>query len=140
MSISIISTPDAPAPSGAYSQAVVANGLVYTGGMAPIDMASGELVTGDAAAETRLVMENLAVVLKAAGSSLDHVMKATVHLHELDRDWATFDAAFKEFFPKGAPARTTVGSKLGGFLVEIDLVAVAPGDDGDLARVSDSQR
>ncbi|MGW9438069.1 RidA family protein [Streptomyces sp. NPDC055607] len=127
MNIRVVDTADAPAPSGAYSQAVIAGGLVFTGGMAPIDVATGELVTGDAAAETRLVMRNLARVLEAAGTSMASVVKATVHLHELDRDWGAFDEAFGEFFAEGrAPARTTVGSRLGGFLVEIDLVAVLP--------------
>lgn len=118
-----IRTEHAPAPAGAYSQGVVIGDVVYTAGMGPIDPATGAVVGDDVVAQTRQVMANLAGVLAAEDLGLEHVVKATVHLAELRRDFAAFNEVYREYFTEPYPVRTTVGSTLSGFLVEIDFVA-----------------
>ncbi|HEY3502634.1 MAG TPA: Rid family hydrolase [Actinocatenispora sp.] len=119
-----IRTDGAPAPAGGYSQGVAAGGFVYTAGMGPIDPATGKVVGEDVATQTRQVMANLAAVLAERNLTFDHVVKATVHLEELHRDFADFDAAYRESFEGTTPpVRTTVGSDLNNILVEIDFVA-----------------
>lgn len=117
-----VSTTAAPAPAGAYSQAVVAGDLVYTAGFGPQDPVTGEVPEG-VAAQTRQVLKNLEAALIAAGSDLSRIVKTTVHLATLD-DWAAFDQAYGEALPQPYGARTTVGSELPGILVEIDAVAL----------------
>ncbi|BCJ27428.1 reactive intermediate/imine deaminase [Actinocatenispora sera] len=117
-------TDQAPAPAGGYSQGVAIDGFVYTAGMGPIDPATGKAVGDDVATQTRQVMKNLGAVLAQRGLGFEHVVKATVHLQELHRDFAEFDKAYREFFTADpAPVRTTVGSDLNNILVEIDFVA-----------------
>lgn len=119
-----VTTTSAPQPAGAYSQAVVVGNLVFTAGFTPKDPATGTMPDGTAE-QTRQVLRNLTAVLAAEGLTLAHVVKTTVHLADLG-DWAEFDAAYAEFFSDPLPARTTVGSTLAGFRVEIDAVAVRP--------------
>lgn len=71
------------------------------------------------------MLRNLSGILAERDLTLDHVVKVTVHLADLDRDFPAYDAAYREFFSDPKPARTTVGSTLAGILVEIDLVAYA---------------
>jgi len=118
-----IRTGGAPAPAGGYSQGLVAGDYLYTAGMGPVDPRTGEVVGDDVAAQTRQVMENLRAVLDARGLTLDHVVKSTVHLQELRRDFAAYDAVYRSYFTPPFPVRTTVGSDLMNILVEIDLVA-----------------
>ncbi len=118
-----IRTDQAPPPAGSYSQAVRAGKFVYTAGMGPADPATGKIVGDDVATQTRQVMTNLAAVLKEAGLGFEHVVKATVHLQELHRDFAGFDEIYREYFTAPYPVRTTVGSQLNNILVEIDFVA-----------------
>lgn len=113
----------APAPGGAYSQAIEANGFLYTAGFGPIDPQTGDIVGDEVGEQTRQVMRNIGAVLQAAGLGFDDVVKATVHLADVARDFAGFNAAYAEFFTDGFPVRTTVGSTLPRILVEIDVVA-----------------
>ncbi|GAS92812.1 Rid family detoxifying hydrolase [Mycolicibacterium brisbanense] len=122
----IISTTLAPRPAGAYGQAVVASGFVFTAGMAPVDPQTGEVIGTGIGEQTRHTLDNLQAVLQAAGSDLDRIVKVTVHLEDVERDWAEFDSVFGERFGTHRPARTTVGSRLGDILVEIDAIALAP--------------
>jgi reactive intermediate/imine deaminase len=117
-----ISTSDAPKPGGSYSQAMVVGDFVWTAGFGPHDPATGELPEG-IAAQTRQALRNVEAALNAAGSGLDRVVKATVHLSTLD-DFPAFDEAYRAVLPGPLPVRTTVGSQLAGILVEIDVVAV----------------
>lgn len=112
----------APRPAGAYSHAVSAHGLLFTAGFGPQDPATGE-VAEDVGAQTRQVLRNVETVLADAGLDLTDVVKATVHLQHLKRDFADFDAAYNEVFGDTHPVRTTVGSDLMDILVEIDVVA-----------------
>ena len=120
-----VATKDAPHAIGPYSQAVKANGLLYTSGQIALDPATGELVQGDFSAQARRVFENMKAVLHASGSSFDKVTKATVYLSDL-ANFSTLNAIYAEYFGNHKPARSTVGvSQLPrGAQVEIDLIAV----------------
>lgn len=115
----------APTPVGPYSQAIVAGGFVFASGQIPLDPASGKLVAGDIEVQTARVLDNLSKVLEAAGSSLDHVVRASVYLADL-ADFPRVNAVYARYFsadPK--PARTTVqvAALPLGAGVEIDAIA-----------------
>lgn len=120
-----VHTPDAPAAIGPYSQAVVANGMVFCSGQIPMDPQTGQLVTGDVGAQTRLVLSNLSAVLAAAGSSLGQVVKCTVFLKSMD-DFAAMNAVYEDAFGTARPARAAVEvSRLPKDVdVEIDAIAL----------------
>lgn len=123
-----VSTPDAPAAIGPYSQAVVANGLVFCSGQIALDPVTGQLVgQGDVAAQTRQVLANLEAVLRAAGASMDRVVKCTVFLKSMD-DFATMNAVYAEAFGAARPARAAVQvARLPRDVdVEIDAIAALP--------------
>lgn len=123
MSIEGISTTSAPSPVGPYSQGVVANGFLYTAGFGPQDPTTGA-ISDNVVEQTRQVLRNIRAVLEAHGASMDDVVKATAHLQNIDRDFAAFNSAYREFFvAQPYPVRTTVGSTLANILVEIDVVA-----------------
>lgn len=126
MSRKQVTTELAPGPAGPYSQAIVGNGLLYTAGQTPHDPVSGDTVGTTIEEQTLQAMKNLGAVLAAHGLDFSHVVKATVHLHHPGRDFDGFNAVYEKFVESPYPARTTVGSFLGDFLVEIDVVAVVP--------------
>jgi 2-iminobutanoate/2-iminopropanoate deaminase len=113
---------EAAAPIGPYSQGLVVGDFLYTSVMGPLDTA-GELVGTDVATQTHQVMRNLGAVLAAHGLGFDDVIKATVHLQHVKRDFAAYNEAYKTYFTQPYPVRTTVGSELLDILVEIDFVA-----------------
>ena len=119
-----VATNDAPMAIGPYSQAVKLNGMAYLSGQIALDPATGKLVEGDFATQARRVFENLKAVLRAAGTSLDRVVKATVYLTDLG-NFQTLNAIYAEYFGEHKPARSTVGvAQLPrGAAVEIDLIA-----------------
>jgi len=119
-----IRTDGAPAPGGGYSQAIRRGNLLYTAGLGPHDPRTREVVGADIAAQTRQTLRNLQAVLAAGGAAFEDVVKVTVHLQDVRRDFAGFDAAYRAVMPEPRPARTTVGSQLAGILVEIDMLAV----------------
>jgi 2-iminobutanoate/2-iminopropanoate deaminase len=122
----IIFTEKAPKALGPYSQAVKANGFIFTAGQGPIDPATGKLIEGDTATQTLRVMENLKAIVEAAGSSLDRAVKATVYLKDM-QDFATMNEVYGRYFPQNPPARTTIqAARLPlDIRVEIDLVVLA---------------
>lgn len=122
MTARTVRTSEAPQPAGAYSQGRVVDGLLFTAGFGPQDPATGE-IAADVGGQTRQVLRNLAAVLAVEGATLAEVVKVTAHLQDLDRDFAAYDAAYRECFSPPYPVRTTVGSTLAGILVEIDVVA-----------------
>lgn len=125
---SIVSTPDAPAAIGPYSQAVVHGGVVYTAGQIALDPATGEMVGGgEAAVETEQVMKNLAAVLKAAGSGFEHALRCDVFVADLG-DYAAVNEVYARFFGEGAPSRLAVEvAKLPkDARVEIACIAAVP--------------
>ncbi len=120
----IIHTEKAPKAIGPYSQAVCINGLVYTAGQVGLDPASMEIVEGGVEAQTRQVLNNLTQVLEASGSDMQHVIKTTVFLAEMN-DFAAMNAIYGQFFPENPPARSTVAvaGLPKGARVEIEVVA-----------------
>ncbi len=122
----IVKTDQAPPAIGAYSQAVVANGLVFAAGQLALDPRTGQLVQGDARAQTKRVMENIKAVLAAAGSSMEKVVKTTIFLRDLN-DFGVVNEIYGEYFQENPPARSTVQvAKLPReAAVEIEVVALA---------------
>ena len=120
----VVQTSEAPEAVGAYSQAISANGLVFCSGQVAIDPASGELLQGSVADQTRRCLENLSVVLEAAGTALPHVLKVTAYLADMN-DFPEFNDAYSRFFSADPPARATIGvSGLPkGARVEIECIA-----------------
>ena len=123
-SSTIVATPDAPAAIGPYSQAVKADGWVFTAGQIPLDPSTMKLVEGDISVQTERVMKNLSAILAAAGSSMDRVVKTTCFLLNLE-DFPAFNAVYSMWFPASPPARSTVQvARLPmGVLVEVECVA-----------------
>jgi 2-iminobutanoate/2-iminopropanoate deaminase len=102
-----ITSPDAPNPAGAYSPALRVGQLLFIPGQIPIDPATGQLVTGDAAVHARRSMENLGALLKAAGLSFNHVVRTTVFLADMN-DFAAVNEVYASYFGDPKPARVTV--------------------------------
>lgn len=125
MQIDVISTPDAPAAIGPYSQAIRTNGFVYTSGQVPLDPATGELVGGSFEDQVHRVFHNLQAVLTAAGTGFNRVLKATVYVTDL-KNFGTLNSIYASYFGDHKPARTTVEVPAlpKGATVEIDLVAL----------------
>jgi 2-iminobutanoate/2-iminopropanoate deaminase len=120
-----VSSGRAPAAIGPYSPAIRAGGFVFCSGQIALDPASGQLVGADVAEQTRQVLRNLAEVLRAAGGSLDDVVKTTVYLADFN-DFAAMNTAYGEFFHGPAPARSTIqAARLPrDARVEIDAIAL----------------
>lgn len=120
-----VATSEAPKAIGPYSQAVKANGFVYTSGQIALDPASGNLVDTSFDDQVHRVFKNLKAVLHAAGSDFSQVLKATVYLTDMN-NFPALNAIYAEYFGEHKPARTTVGvAQLPkGGAVEIDLVAL----------------
>jgi 2-iminobutanoate/2-iminopropanoate deaminase len=110
-------------PAGAYSPAVRAGSLVFLSCQVPKDLRTGETVGDDVRQQTRVVVENAALALAAAGASLDDVVAVTAYLADIG-DWDAFNEAYRELFRPPYPTRTTVGAGLHGFLVELSMIAV----------------
>jgi reactive intermediate/imine deaminase len=125
MDVTPIRTEAAPAPAGAYSQGLAAGPFVFTAGMGPLDPVTRAVIGETVAQQTDVVLDHLATVLGHRGLGLGDVVKMTVHLQHLRRDFAEFDAAYRRRMSEPFPVRTTVGSDLNGILVEIDAVALA---------------
>jgi 2-iminobutanoate/2-iminopropanoate deaminase len=121
----VISTPHAPQAIGPYSQAIRANGLLFVSGQIPVDPATQQIVEGGVARQTEQVITNLEAILKAAGSSLDKVVKTGVFLKDMG-EFAAMNEVYQRFFPSSAPARSTVEvARLPKDVrVEIDAIAL----------------
>lgn len=119
-----VKTDKAPAAIGPYSQAVVANGFLYSAGQIALDPGTGQLMEGDIDAQTERVMENLQAVLDAAGASWGQVVKTTVYLHDMAH-FPKVNDIYARWIGDARPARSTVQVTAlpRGALVEIDLVA-----------------
>ncbi len=124
MTIQIVSTDQAPAAIGPYSQATIVGNLIFTAGQIALDPDSGEVVPGDVAAQTERVMANLAAVLRAAGSDLAKVVKTTVYLVDM-ADFQPMNEVYGRHFGDHRPARATVAvaGLPKGVRVEIEVVA-----------------
>jgi 2-iminobutanoate/2-iminopropanoate deaminase len=132
-----ISTPNAPPPAGHYAQAIVHNGLVYVSGQLPVDPAAdahadagppaGEKGPGSIEEQAEQALQNVAAILQAAGSDLDHVLKTTVYVSDI-RLWGRVNAVYAAFFGHHRPARAVVPTRElhYGFQVEIEAIAAIP--------------
>lgn len=120
----VISTDQAPAAIGPYSQAIEVNGMVYTSGVIPVVPATGEIPEG-IEAQADQAIGNLAALLKAAGTSTDNVIKTTVFIKEMD-DFATVNSIYSKYFTGDCPARSCVEvARLPkDVLIEIEAIAV----------------
>lgn len=119
-----VTTASAPKAIGPYSQAVKAGNLLFVSGQIPIDPVTGELLQGDVAVQTHRVIQNLSEILKAAGSSLDAVVRTTVYLADMN-EFAAMNEVYGTYFNAPAPARATVQvARLPrDAKVEIDVIA-----------------
>ena len=126
MSRSVVSTPDAPAAVGAYSQAIAANGFVFVSGQLALKPGDKELTGGTIGEQTEQVFADLRAILEEAGTSLDRLVKTTVFLQSLD-DFAGMNEVYSKHVGDRPPARSTfVVAKLpSGALVEIEAIALA---------------
>jgi|TARA_B110000263_G_scaffold231234_1_gene226377 2-iminobutanoate/2-iminopropanoate deaminase len=120
----VVSSRDAPAAIGPYSQAVRAGGLLFISGQIPLDPESGEVVNGDVSAQTHRVMRSLGAILEAAGAGFDDVVRTTIFLTDLG-DFARVNEVYGSYFTAPAPTRATVqvAALPKGVSVEIDAIA-----------------
>ena len=122
----VISAPDAPSAIGPYSQAIRAGDLLFISGQIPIDPSTGKLIEQtDIKAQTHRVLENVSAILRAAGASIDNVVRTTVFLRNMS-DFADMNSVYAEYFRIAPPARSTVeAARLPRDVsVEIDCIAV----------------
>lgn len=121
--IKVISAQNAPQPIGPYSQAIEHGGLVYCSGQLPVDPETGELVRGTMKEHARQVFENLAAVLRAAGSGPEKALKVTVYMADIGK-FAELNEVYAKYFT-GKPARSTVQAAglPKGAEVEVDAIA-----------------
>jgi 2-iminobutanoate/2-iminopropanoate deaminase len=119
-----LSSPNAPAAIGPYSQAIRAGDFLFVSGQIPLDPSTGALIEGDVAAQTHRVLRNLGAILTAAGTSFDHVVKTTVYLADMS-EFGAMNEVYATYFPSPAPARATIqAARLPRDVrVEIDLIA-----------------
>ena len=127
MGIETVHTDQAPAAIGPYSQAVAANGFLFTAGQIALDPATGQVVIGDVAAQTEQVFRNLAAILSRAGASWVDVVKATVFLMDM-KDFPHVNEVYARVMGDARPARSTVqvSGLPRGVQVEIDLIVALP--------------
>lgn len=119
-----ISTQNAPAAIGPYSQAIEVNGFVYASGQLPIDPATGAFPEGGVKEQTRQSLQNVKAILEEAGLALSNVVKTTVYLADMG-DFAVMNEVYSQFFAQPFPARSAIAVKAlpKGALVEVEVVA-----------------
>lgn len=122
----IISTNDAPAAIGPYSQAIRVGQFVFTSGQIPLDPKSGNIVEGDISAQARRVLDNLTAVLKAENLTMGHIIKTTIFLTDMN-DFAKVNEIYGSYFTEQPPARSTVAVAAlpKGARVEIECIAIS---------------
>lgn len=119
-----ILTDKAPQPGGAYSQGLKVGDFVFVAGQTPTNPATGRIEAETVEEQTAQVIDNIEAILAEAGLTLADVVKSTVHLSDMEL-FSRFNTVYASRFPDPKPVRTTVGSQLHGFLVEIDVIAYA---------------
>ena len=121
-----VSTPSAPQAIGPYSQGIRAGSLLFVSGQVPIDPATGNIIAGDIAAQTRRVFDNIGALLTAAGLSYNNIVRTTVFLADMN-DFAAMNEVYGTYFTSPAPARSTIqAARLPrDARVEIDVIAIA---------------
>jgi 2-iminobutanoate/2-iminopropanoate deaminase len=129
MPLEFVSTSGAPKAIGPYSQAVIANGLLFTAGQVALDPAKGELVSGGITEQTTRALENLRAVLREAGCDFSQVVKTTVFLIDMG-DFTSMNEVYGRVFGSHRPARSTVAVAAlpRGARVEIEVIATVSGE------------
>jgi 2-iminobutanoate/2-iminopropanoate deaminase len=122
-----VSTPEAPKAIGPYSQAIKAEGFVFTAGQIPLDPSTGQIVGSDIATQTDRVLQNLQAVLRASGTNIENVVKTTVYLKNI-ADFSAVNEIYGHYFKSNPPARSAVqvANLPKDSLVEIEAIAVVP--------------
>ena len=122
-----IFTPKAPKPAGHYSQAVIHGNIIYVSGQLPIDPVTGEKRLGSIEEQTEQVLKNISEILIATGSDINHVIKTTVYISDIQL-WDRLNEVYGKFFGKHRPARAVVPTKdlHHGFQIEIEAIASLP--------------
>jgi 2-iminobutanoate/2-iminopropanoate deaminase len=120
-----VESPNAPKPTVPYSQAIIANGMVFVSGTLPFDKDTGRMVEGGFEAQLHQVFRNVIAVLETAGTGLDRVVKTTVFMKDMN-DFALMNTIYKSYFPDPLPARSTieVARLPADALVEIEAIAL----------------
>ena len=120
----VVQTPDAPAPGGHYSQAVVHGGIVYVAGQLPIDPADPKAEPGDAASQARQALANVQSILEAAGSGMDQVLQMTIYVSDIAH-WPAVNDVYAEVMGDHRPARAVVPVRdlHFGYVIEIQTIA-----------------
>ena len=117
-------TDKAAITGGPYSQATIHNGLIYTSGQGAIDPNTNDVCLGTIEEESELALENIRIILEEAGSSLDKILKVTVHLLDM-KEYSRFNEVYKKFFVKDLPARTCVQAARLPFGIRVEIDAIA---------------
>jgi 2-iminobutanoate/2-iminopropanoate deaminase len=119
-----IFTVNAPSPAGHYSQAIEHNGLIYISGQLAIDPLTGEKLLGPTDEQAKMIFSNIKAILKAAGSDMDHVLKTTCYISDIE-DWPSVNAVYQAVFPHHKPARAVVPVPTlhYGLKAEIEVIA-----------------
>jgi 2-iminobutanoate/2-iminopropanoate deaminase len=135
----IVSTSDAPAAVGPYSQAIRSGSMLFCAGQIALDPKTGQIVSEDISEQTRRVLENIAAVLKAEHLAFDHVVKTTIFLTSMG-DFQTVNEIYATYFRENPPARSTVAVSAlpKGAKVEIEVIAMASDSSTDGKTVSDT--
>ena len=133
----IVSTSDAPAAIGPYSQAIRTGSLLFCAGQIPLDPKSGQMVAGGVAEQTKRVLENISGLLRAENLNFSHVVKTTIFLTSMD-DFQTVNEIYATYFRDNPPARSTVAVSAlpKGAMVEIEVIAAV--GESDNKTVSDT--
>ncbi len=121
----VITTDRAALPVGPYSQAIKTGELIFVAGEKGIDPATGAIVSGGIAAETRQTLENISAILEAAGATMDHAVRTVVYMTDIS-EFAEMNAVYAEYFPNDPPGRSCVQvvALPAGANVEIEVTAV----------------
>lgn len=133
----IVSTSDAPAAIGPYSQAIRSGPLLFCAGQIPLDPRSGQMASDDISEQAKRVLENISAILRAANLNFGHVVKTTIFLTSMD-DFQTVNEVYGSYFRENPPARSTVAvaGLPKGAKVEIEIIAMA--SDGGGQTVGDT--
>ena len=135
----VISTSEAPAAIGPYSQAVRSGNFLFCSGQIPLDPKSGQIVSGDIATQTRRVLDNVGAVLKAEGLTFENIVKTTIFLTDLG-DFQTVNETYGSYFKQQPPARSTVqvSALPKGAKVEIEVIAIPDTGESSEETASDT--
>ncbi|WP_127588596.1 Rid family detoxifying hydrolase [Paenibacillus koleovorans] len=120
-----VTTDTASKGDGPYSQAIISNGFVYVSGQGPLTPGTNQIVGSEVKEQAAVTLQNIKLILEAAGCSMDDVVKVNVYLASM-KDFAAFNEVYVQYFSAPMPARSCVGAELDDILVEIDAIAEIP--------------